>query len=76
MRKTVLWMCVGLLVICGLFGCPQQETPQEEMVYIAREGESYHKQDCGHIKNSIRMAIVLTEARKGLDPCKDCHPSK
>lgn len=45
----------------------------EEMVFITRTGEKYHKGDCFHLRKS-KFGIDLKEAeQKGYTPCKNCH---
>lgn len=46
-------------------------------VYHTKKGERYHKKDCRIIKQKDTLKISLVEAKKkGLQPCRVCHPIK
>ena len=48
--------------------------PQEEMVYITRTGECYHKASCRYGENYGSAKISKKEAEKTHRPCSICNP--
>jgi micrococcal nuclease len=45
------------------------------VVYVTREGESYHREGCRYLRGG-RMPITLEEARRRYKPCVVCIPPK
>ena len=48
--------------------------PQDDMlVFVTRDGEKYHKQDCPSIKNGKVLTVTLRQAEENLKVrCKKC----
>ena len=48
--------------------------PDEPTVYITRAGSKYHREGCGHLRES-RIPISLPTAKaQGYEPCSRCGP--
>lgn len=53
---------------------PDDGQKKEEVVYITKTGEKYHRADCIYLKNDVEK-ISLSEAKeRGYEPCKKCEP--
>lgn len=53
---------------------PQQVSTQPIYVYIAKNGEKYHHEDCDYLKYT-KIKITLEDARNnGYSPCSVCTP--
>ena len=46
---------------------------KEEMVYITRKGNKYHRDSCRFLAKS-KIQLPLSEAKKYYQPCKVCKP--
>lgn len=46
---------------------------EQELVYITRTGEKYHRSDCRYLRKS-RIPADLSMVRGRYDPCKVCKP--
>ena len=47
----------------------------DRVVYVTKNGDKYHREDCIHIKYHEKMAISASEALKnGYQPCAVCLP--
>ena len=53
---------------------PQQVSTQPIYVYIAKNGEKYHRENCRYLKYT-KIKITLEDAKdNGCSPCSVCTP--
>jgi len=69
----------ALVVVCALApitACTADTASGEEVVYVTKTGEKYHRKRCGYLRHSS-IAKPLSEAvDDGYEPCSACRPPR
>ena len=54
-----------------------QNIVEDRKVYITKNGEKYHVQDCPYIKDKETISMTIEQAEEvGFEACKYCNPDK
>lgn len=55
----------------------QQDTaPGDTVVFIAKSGTKYHRQDCRYLSSGGEAITLSVAKQRGYSPCKVCNPPK
>jgi hypothetical protein len=71
-RYITAWVIVLLLSV-PFSAISQKSKGKNEIVYITRKGNKYHRDSCRYLSKS-KIAIVLDEAKKYYKACSVCKP--
>lgn len=52
----------------------QLKSKDKNSVYVTKGGDKFHTENCGAIKDSVKLRIDIHEAKKAFSKCKLCNP--
>ncbi len=50
----------------------EQQLLKDQIVYITKHGEKYHKKTCRYLNNSIITTLLYDAKINGYQPCSEC----
>lgn len=73
-RRVLTILALFLFLSCS--SDPEIENQSEQIVYVTRTGEKYHREDCRHLRKS-KAEIPLDRAiKEGYQACQTCVPER